>query len=338
MSQPVILLSGFADEAAQQKTLDQQFSVMAALGLRYYSIRFVDAGSGVKNVMALTDAEIQQTKAKMVEYGMSVSSLGSPIGKLRLTPLADGTTVPFRPFDQYLENEVTHACELANQLGTKLIRGFSFYHPQGTDPEDYLPQATDQVGRIVDVCQRHGLTFGLEVEANLVGQNGQILARMFAEIASQSLVLIFDGGNLVTQGFTSDEVFQNYCEMKPGLGWLHMKDFRWPSSAEPSRTGYVDEDALQNFVPVELGQSGYERIFEDLVKFLPELQSRMDSRGIPGVFLDLEPHLKGGGQFGGFSGPDGFGVALRSVCRLCDQAGIAYDLRNFADVRADRVS
>ena len=39
----------------------------------------------------------------------------------------------------------------------------------------------------------------------------------------------------------------------------------------------------------------------------------MKSRGVPGVFLDLEPHVKGGGQFGGFSGPDGFGVALRAL-------------------------
>ena len=48
-----ILLSGFADEAANQKTIDQQFSAFAALGLRYFSIRFIDAGSRVKNVMTL---------------------------------------------------------------------------------------------------------------------------------------------------------------------------------------------------------------------------------------------------------------------------------------------
>jgi len=41
---PSILLSGFADEAANSKTLDQQFSAFAALGMRYFSIRFVDAG------------------------------------------------------------------------------------------------------------------------------------------------------------------------------------------------------------------------------------------------------------------------------------------------------
>ena len=54
------------------------------------------------------------------------------------------------------------------------------------------------------------------------------------------------------------------------------------------------------------------------------------------MFLDLEPHLKGGGQFGGFSGPDGMGVALRSLCRVLDYVGIDYHLRDFDDIQAAR--
>ena len=44
MADPRIILSGFADEAANQKTAVQQFSAFAALGLQYYSIRFIDVG------------------------------------------------------------------------------------------------------------------------------------------------------------------------------------------------------------------------------------------------------------------------------------------------------
>ena len=58
--------------------------------------------------------------------------------------------------------------------------------------------------------------------------------------------------------------------------------------------------------------------------------------GIPGVFLDLEPHVRGGGQFGGTSGPDGMGIALRSLCRVLDTAKVAYHLRDFDDLLAAR--
>ena len=42
-----VIISGFADEAANQKTAVQQFAAFAALGLQYYSIRFIDVGGGV---------------------------------------------------------------------------------------------------------------------------------------------------------------------------------------------------------------------------------------------------------------------------------------------------
>jgi hypothetical protein len=54
MTTPV-LLSGFADEAANEKLAVQQYAAFAAIGLRYYSIRFIDVGNGIKNVMALSD-------------------------------------------------------------------------------------------------------------------------------------------------------------------------------------------------------------------------------------------------------------------------------------------
>ena len=51
---PQIVLSALADEAANHKTAVEQFTAFAALGLQYYSIRFIDVGGGVKNVMKLS--------------------------------------------------------------------------------------------------------------------------------------------------------------------------------------------------------------------------------------------------------------------------------------------
>ena len=97
-----------------------------------------------------------------------------------------------------------------------------------------------------------------------------------------------------------------------------------------------DEERLKNFVPCNEGDSGHEMIFRHLREQLPAIESRLRDLGLPGFYLETEPHLKGGGQFGGFSGPDGMGVAVRSLCSVLDYAGITYDLRSFRDIQADR--
>ncbi len=334
MAKPALILSGFADEAANAKTIDQQFAALAALGLQYYSIRFIDAGNGVKNVMQLTKSEITRVRHAQGEYGLNVSSIGSPIGKVKLLDVDDKTKNRYVPFKRYLQKDVHKACELAHAFESKLIRGFSFYHPRGTSPEEHLPQVIDQLGQIAEVCHRHDLTFGLEVEANLVGQTGHLLAEIHRQVNHPALVLIFDAANLITQGFTRDEVFEQYLAMKKGLGWIHVKDYRNPGPLQ--RTTHVDEEALKHFVPADIGDCGHEAILRDLRGFIPKLERRLKRRGIAGVFADLEPHVKGGGQFGGFSGPDGFGVALRGFCRVLDYVDVGYHLRDFDDVVAAR--
>ena len=331
---PNVILSGFADEAAIDKKAEQQFAAFAALGLQYYSLRFIDAGEGVKNVMKLSRAEIQRIRHLEDAYELNVATLGSPIGKVKLLDVEDGTKNPFIPFKKYLSGDVQRACELAHAFETKLIRGFSFYHPRGADPRDHFPQVVDQLGQIAEACHRSDLTFGLEIEANLVGQTGPIMAEIHRLVDHPALVLIFDAGNIITQGFTPAETFDQYLAMKPGLGWIHIKDYKHPKPAE--RKTHVDEDALKHFVPADRGDSAHAEILRDFRDHVPKLEKKLRKRGIPGVFVDLEPHVKGGGQFGGFSGPDGFGVALRGLCKVLDYADIGYHLRDFDDIRAAR--
>jgi sugar phosphate isomerase/epimerase len=326
-----VILSGFADEAANHKTAVEQFAAFAALGMQYYSIRFIDVGSGIKNVMHLSLAEIKTIRRLQDEYGLKVSSIGSPIGKVKIKDADDGTKNVYVPFKKYLGREVKKACRLAHAFDAKLIRGFSFYHPKGTDPRDYLSQAADQLHQIAEVCQSADLTFGLEVEANLIGSTGQLLAEIHKRVNHPALALVFDAGNIITQGYSAGEVFQQYLAMKPGLGWMHIKDYKHPRPVRKAR--HVDENALAHFVPADLGDSAHETILRDFSGFLPSLGKKLRRRGIPGVFLDLEPHVKGGGQFGGTSGPDGMGVALRGLCRVLDHAGIDYHLRDFADIK-----
>ncbi|MDA7976695.1 MAG: sugar phosphate isomerase/epimerase [Pirellulales bacterium] len=329
-----VLLSALADESAFDLMAVEQFTAMAALGLEYYSLRFIDVGKGIKNVMDLTKSEIQKVRRLEDRYGLNVASIASPIGKVKLVDQPDGTKNKFVPFKKYLQKDVAKACERAHAFETKLIRGFSFYPPKGESPEDFLEQAVDQLGQIAECCHRSDLTFGLEVEANLVGQNGMLLAEIHRRVNHPALVLVFDAANLLVQGFSTREVFSQWEAMKPGLGWVHIKDYR---NVKASMRGqHVNEDMLAHFVPADRGAGGHVKILKDLKKMLPSLTRRLKRRGIPGVFLDLEPHVRGGGQFGGTSGPDGMGIALRSLCGLLEKTGVKYHLRDFDDLLASR--
>lgn len=333
-AKPQVLISGFADEGPLDKKAEAQLTMLAALGMSYYSLRFVDAGQGVKNVMQLTRREIARLCKLHREFGVRVSSIGSPIGKVKLLDVEDGSTNAYIPFDKYLKKDVQRAVDLAGAFETRLIRGFSFYHPRGEDPWGYVDQAGERLYEIAEVCRKGGAIFGLEVEANLIGQNGRLLRKLDKLVNHPNLCLIFDGGNLSSQNFTPVETIAEYRAMRAGIGWLHIKDYKIDPGLK--WTGFVDEERLKNFVPADEGDSGHEEILRNFKARIPGLERKLKKQGVPGVFLDLEPHLKGGGQFGGFSGVDGFGVALRALLNLLDYVGIGYDLTSYGDIAAQK--
>ena len=331
---PRVLISGFADEGPADKKAEAQLAMLATLGMSYYSLRFVDVGQGVKNAMQLTRPEIARLRQLHGEFGIAVASIGSPIGKVKLLAGEDGSANAYIPFDQYLQQDVQRAVDLAGEFETRLIRGFSFYPPRGKDPADYVEPAAERLARIAEVCSRGGVLFGLEVEANLVGQNGRLLRELYELVAHPNLCLIFDGGNLSSQNFTAVKTLAEYRAMRAGIGWMHIKDYKIDPTLQWE--GVVDEERLKNFVPADQGDSGHEAILRDFRTRIPALERELKQKGVPGVFLDLEPHLRGGGQFGGFSGVDGFGVALRALLNLLDYVGIGYALTDYAAIARQR--
>ena len=73
------------------------------------------------------------------------------------------------------------------------------------------------------------------------------MAEIHRRVNHPALVTIFDGGNIVSQGFSMEECVAQYRVMKPGIGWMHIKDYHDPQQA--GRVGHVDEDMLKNFLP-----------------------------------------------------------------------------------------
>ena len=109
-------ISGFSDEITENAK--DQFEALKRFGIHYFEPRGIDG----KNISELTEQELHKLKVLMDDYGIRVSSIGSPIGKINITD-------DFEKHFELLKNVV----KAAKILDTKYIRVFSFYH-QGNGP------------------------------------------------------------------------------------------------------------------------------------------------------------------------------------------------------------
>ena len=116
----MIKLSAFADEAGRE--LEQQIAALTRNGISYIEVRFL----GAKNVADLTEEEAKEAKARLDAAGIRVWSIGSPLGKIKITD----------DLDAHME-KTRHVCRLAKIFGTKRIRMFSFYEAYEAEEEVY---------------------------------------------------------------------------------------------------------------------------------------------------------------------------------------------------------
>ena len=80
----MVKLSGFADEISPD--LQTQLDTLDQLGIRFLELR----GVWGKNVLDLSQQELQQVKSELDRRGIGVSAIGSPIGKVKLEDVDDG--------------------------------------------------------------------------------------------------------------------------------------------------------------------------------------------------------------------------------------------------------
>ena len=86
------------------------------------------------------------TKKKMDIYGIKVSSVGSPIGKIKLTD----------DFESHFE-VFKNVCSVAKILGTSNIRIFSFYLRDGATRETSFNEVTEKVGELIELADNFGV-------------------------------------------------------------------------------------------------------------------------------------------------------------------------------------
>ena len=129
----MIKLCAFSDEASS--SLKGQISALKRNGIFYTELRSID---GV-NVKEFKIPYAKEVKKELLDNGIEVWSIGSPIGKIDINV----------DFSAYLD-DVKHVLELSNVFGADKIRMFSFYNAfeERNKVIDYLSQMVE-IGKII---------------------------------------------------------------------------------------------------------------------------------------------------------------------------------------------
>jgi sugar phosphate isomerase/epimerase len=266
-------LTGFADEISPE--LDEQLDTLADESIRFVELRSV----WNKNVLDLTDEEVQKVGATMSERGIGVSSIGSPIGKV---PIAED-------FAPHLER-FRRALHVARVLEAPYVRVFSFFMPDGEDPAVYRDEVLGRMGILAKEAEEAGVVLVHENEKYIYGDIPGRCLDILTQVGSPALRAAWDAANFVQCGV--DHPYQaGYDSLRPYVEYVHVKDAL-------AGSGKV----------VPAGEGDGE---------LRETISALRASGFDG-FFSLEPHLASSGTYSGFSGPVLFSraaVAFKNLLR-----------------------
>ena len=196
------ILSAFADEASADFTA--QLETLKTHGIPLIEIRGVDG----KNILDLTDEELAVVKEKLTAYGIGVSAIGSPVGKVDVN---GDLAAHFERFKRCVE--------IAKTLGTDRIRMFSFFMPKDEDPEPYFETVVTQLKAMVAYAEENGVHCCHENEKGIYGD---ILPRVQKiHEAVPGLRLVFDPANYIQ---CKDRPIENFQVLSAQIDYMHIKD------------------------------------------------------------------------------------------------------------------
>lgn len=275
------ILSCFADEIDPSPRL--QMDEMEKHGISYMEVRGING----KNISLYSHEDVRQIMKDFRARGFRVSSLGSPIGKIRIDE-------DFAPQLELFKSML----ETARIMETDYIRMFSFFVPADEDPGKYRDEVLRRWELYIEAAKGSGITLLHENEKDIYGEKAARCLDIIESLGSDKLQLVFDPANFVQ---AKEETFPYAWNMlKPYVKYMHIKDAVW-ADGHVVPAGYGDGHVRE--ILTDLWQSGYEG------------------------FLSLEPHLRNFAGFADLEpnssinlledgGPKWFTMAVESLKNL----------------------
>lgn len=207
-------LAAFADEA--DGMLSGQIKAMSENGISYLEIRGVDG----QNISDISCGKAREVRRQLDDAGIGVWSLGSPYGKIGITD----------DFGPHLD-KFRHGLELAEILGAKNVRMFSFYVPAGQKVQ-YRDEVMHRLAAFLDAAKGSGVVLCHENEKGIYGD----VAKDCLEIHQTfpELRAVFDPANFIQCGQDTVEAWKL---LAPYVEYMHIKDALADGSVVPAGKG-----------------------------------------------------------------------------------------------------
>ena len=278
-------ISGFADEIAE--AIDTQFEVLNKLHIGYFEPRGIDG----KNISTLSEEEAVALKAKMDQNGIKVSSIGSPIGKIKLED----------DFEEHFE-KFKLVVKIAKILDTRYIRMFSFYHNGGEWTAEEREGVLDRLKRMIAYAKEQDVVLLHENEKDIYGDTADRCIDLMKELSCSNFRAVFDPANFVQSGQDTKYAYDN---LKGYIEYMHIKDALYESGrVVPAGSG----DGNVEYVLSNLFADGY----EGFLSLEPHLGS---FAGLADLELDDKmENLPQGGE-------GTFTLAYRALCEILEKIG-----------------
>jgi L-ribulose-5-phosphate 3-epimerase len=215
-------IAAITDEFSPQD-LEAALRGMAAVGMSGAELRVV----GGRNMIDLSDDEVDRVRASVAAHGMEVVGLASPLLKCVLPDSP--------PLDSRVQHDVfgsphtfedqprltTRAFEIAERLGAPIIRVFSYWRT--TEPERCFDRLADALSALADEAARRGVIIGLENEHACNVGTAEEASSMLARLDHPALKLVWDPANASILG--ERPYPDGYRRLEPGrIGHVHAKD------------------------------------------------------------------------------------------------------------------
>lgn len=202
-----IMISGFADEISSD--FITQLETVTKLGMHYISLRSANG----KGIADYTAEEVENELLPVLKkYQVRVSSLGSPIGKVGVED-EEG-------FEKQ-KKQLEELCGICKVLNCGYIRVFSFFIPEGKDPEDYREIVLEKLKDFLDIARAHDVILIHENEKDIYGDIGTRCKTLLDTFGDAHFQAAFDFANFVQCKEDTEVCWEM---LRPYIAYIHIKD------------------------------------------------------------------------------------------------------------------